>query len=65
MLHGESAPTWTGDISHADLVRENPDQTMTVDPCNRQFLYLAYDPKNPRSSHDLKPYKPGLLTKTN
>jgi hypothetical protein len=52
---------WTRDISHGDIVREDPSEKMAIDPCNLQMLYQGRDPDQNATYIDWA-YRPGLLT---
>jgi len=50
---------WTRDISHGELIRDGYDETLTIDPNNRQFLYQGRDPAI-NTRYDQLPYRLGL-----
>ena len=61
VTYADGVEPWTRDISHGELLRDNYDQTPTIDPANLRFLFQGRDPASGGPYHML-PYRLGLLT---
>ncbi|WP_437834487.1 non-reducing end alpha-L-arabinofuranosidase family hydrolase [Sorangium sp. So ce1153] len=52
---------WSNDgISHGEMLRDNPDETMTIDTCNMRYLFQGRTRAG--STYDLNEYSLGVLT---
>lgn len=56
-----SGSAWTDDISHGELLRDDVDETMTVNPERLEFLYQGRPPTTEKLDYLLLPYRLGLL----
>jgi hypothetical protein len=57
----EGVEPWTRDISHGEMLRDNYDETPTIDPANLRFLFQGRDPAS-GGDYSRLPYRLGLLT---
>lgn len=55
---------WTDDFSSGELVRDNYDQSPTINPCHLRMVYQGEDP-SATESYNLLPWRIGMATQTN
>jgi len=54
---------WSDGISHGEMIRTNPDQTMTIDPCRPlEYLFQGNDPAARVDDYIKIPYRLGVIT---
>ena len=55
---------WTDDISHGEMIRAGYDETLTISPCNMQYLYQGVAPDT-GAEYSKLPYRLGLIKQKN
>jgi endo-1,4-beta-xylanase len=55
---------WNNGISHGELIRENYNELVELNPCGIKFLYQGVS-GSAKGPYETLPYKLGLLTSTN
>jgi len=61
VTYASGVKDWTDDVSHGELIRDNPNQKQEIDPCHFQLLYQGKDPGS-GGDYSTLPYRLGLLT---
>ena len=59
-----SGTPWTQDFSSGDMIRSSYDQSLTISPCQMQFLYQGFAPGS-YSNYNAIPWRLGMVTQTN
>lgn len=58
-----SGAHWSEGVSHGEMIRTNPDQTLSIDPCKPlEFLYQGLDPNGKTDDYIKLPYSLGVIT---
>ena len=58
-----SGAHWSEGVSHGEMIRTNPDQTLSIDPCQPlKFLYQGLDPNSKTNDYIKLSYSLGVIT---
>ncbi|HEX7469661.1 MAG TPA: non-reducing end alpha-L-arabinofuranosidase family hydrolase [Verrucomicrobiae bacterium] len=61
MSFDEGVTSWSGQVSHGEMIREGNDERMILDPDNLMFLYQGISDADNRGDYGRLAYKLGLL----
>jgi len=61
MSFDEGVTSWSGQVSHGEMIREGNDERMLLDPDNLMFLYQGISDADNRGDYGRLAYKLGLL----